>query len=134
MDCIIDQYVNGSPAEGWPLWMERQVEWADFVLVLGSDAYIRRYELREPAGVGRGVTWEGAIVRVDLYEAQGLNRKFLPALYDGDPGAVLPKPLRAHTHYRLPGDYEKLLRVVTGQPAVVAPPVKARRVLPPDPS
>jgi len=33
VDCQLDQYEQ-SPPEGWPRWMERQIEWADFVLVV----------------------------------------------------------------------------------------------------
>src|SRR6266404_8030262 len=32
IDCIIDQYVL-VPEEGWLLWMERQIEDSDFVLM-----------------------------------------------------------------------------------------------------
>jgi hypothetical protein len=31
IDCMIDQYVV-VPAEGWTLWMEKQIEASDFVL------------------------------------------------------------------------------------------------------
>jgi SEFIR domain len=134
VDCEIDQYVAGSPPEGWPLWMERMLDWADYVLVVGSPRYIARYQLREPVGVGKGATWEGAIIRVELYEAQGNNTKFLPVLFEGVVEDVIPKPLRAQTHYRLLGDYDGLYRVLTGQPPVVAPQIGARRLLPPDAS
>ena len=26
VDCYIDQYLNGWPAEGWQRWMEKQIE------------------------------------------------------------------------------------------------------------
>ncbi|MEZ5476442.1 MAG: TIR domain-containing protein [Thiolinea sp.] len=30
LDCQLDQYVNGFPPEGWPLWMENQIEAGGF--------------------------------------------------------------------------------------------------------
>ena len=53
--CEIDQFVHGGPAEGWPRWMHRQVEDADFVLVVCTEIYKRRLEGREKPGSGRGV-------------------------------------------------------------------------------
>jgi hypothetical protein len=104
VECEIDQYVNGSPPEGWPLWMERKIEWANFVLIVGSEAYKRRYDVTERPSTGRGVTWEAVLARVDLYEAQGLNEKFIPTVFENDPPELLPKPLRHHTYYRIAGD------------------------------
>ena len=48
---ILDQY-EGSPPEGWPLWMDRNLEEADFVLLVCTETYHRRVMGREAAGVG----------------------------------------------------------------------------------
>jgi hypothetical protein len=133
VNCTIDRYVSGSPPEGWPLWMERQIGSSDFVLVVGSDRYIRRYEGVEEQAVGLGATWEAVLTRVELYEAQGINKKFVPVVFDGNPREIIPKPLRSQSYYRVPDDYEKLLRVLTSQPAIVPPPIGDKRHLPPDP-
>ena len=68
IDSIIDQYEQ-SPEEGWPLWCEKQVEQADFVLVACTETYLRRYRKEEVAGKGLGVTWEGHIITQELYDA-----------------------------------------------------------------
>ena len=39
IDCTIDQYVV-VPEEGWPLWMERQIEASEFVLIVCTETYI----------------------------------------------------------------------------------------------
>lgn len=36
IDCELDQYINGSPEQGWPMWMEQQLEGAEFVLLVWS--------------------------------------------------------------------------------------------------
>ncbi len=41
IDCIIDKY-RPHPPEGWPKWMEKQLENAGFVLVICTGAYWRR--------------------------------------------------------------------------------------------
>lgn len=47
LDCQIDQYINGSPPEGWKLWMENQIEQADFVLLVCTPNYLKRYRGEE---------------------------------------------------------------------------------------
>ncbi len=43
LDCQIDQYINGFPPEGWQHWMEKQIELADFVLLVCTPNYLKRY-------------------------------------------------------------------------------------------
>ncbi|MFL6262830.1 MAG: TIR domain-containing protein [Thermoanaerobaculia bacterium] len=57
VDCTIDQY-DPHPREPWPRWMDRQIEEADFVLVVCTEIYLRRAKGLEPPGVGLGVTFE----------------------------------------------------------------------------
>src|SRR6266849_10196155 len=67
VDAVIDRYVNGSPPQGWVLWMERQIEQAKFVLIVCTPTYKRRYEDQEPSGKGLGATWEAILTRQELY-------------------------------------------------------------------
>jgi tetratricopeptide (TPR) repeat protein len=121
VDCTIDQYED-SPAEGWPLWMARQIEASDFVLAVCTKSYYRRVMGEEQPGVGRGARWEGKLILEHMYE-DGLNRKFIPVLTAAGDVADIPLPLRDATYYRLRqgGDYENLLRRLTGQPAISKP-------------
>src|ERR1700710_1054591 len=61
IDVSLDQY-ESAPPEGWPRWTLRLTEAADFVLVVCTETYRRRFDGREEKGRGLGVTWEGAIV------------------------------------------------------------------------
>jgi hypothetical protein len=76
---IIDQEQHWV-SEGWTLWMMNQIAQADFVLVVCTEVYKRRAEGKEEPPIGAGASWEGAIIRVDLYEANGRNNKFIPVL------------------------------------------------------
>jgi hypothetical protein len=74
IEAQIDRYVNGTPAEGWPRWMENQLEWADFVLLVCTEIYYRRFRGHEQPEKGRGVDWEGALVTNEMYDDEVLQR------------------------------------------------------------
>ncbi|MGZ3432839.1 MAG: SEFIR domain-containing protein, partial [Isosphaeraceae bacterium] len=62
IDVILDRYVHPAPAEGWPLWMEGNLNAAKFVLMICTDTYLRRVLDQEEPGKGTGVRWEGKLV------------------------------------------------------------------------
>jgi hypothetical protein len=59
VDAQIDQFVGGRPTEGWPRWMLDKLEWAEFVLLICTETYYRRFRGHEVPDRGRGVDWEG---------------------------------------------------------------------------
>lgn len=61
------------PPEGWPLWCERQIEAADFVLMVCTETYRRRVKGDEPQGAGLGVVWEARIIRQLLYDGGAVS-------------------------------------------------------------
>src|SRR4051812_23877023 len=63
LDVRCDSLVQGTPPDGWLMWMERQVRDVDFVIVVGSQAYVDRFEGRVEVGEGRGVAWEALLTR-----------------------------------------------------------------------
>jgi hypothetical protein len=131
IDCNIDQY-EMSPPEGWPRWMLNQIEEAEFVLVVCTEPYDRRFRGKEEAGKGRGATWEGAVITQELYEAQGKNTKFIPVVFSSQDLDFIPIVLRGVTEYRIYTEegYEDLLRHLTDQPWVQMPPLGQLRQLP----
>jgi hypothetical protein len=131
IDCNIDQY-NPAPPEGWPRWMLNQVEWADFVLVACSEEYDRRFRGNEASGKGKGATWEGGVIIQALYNAQGLNSKFIPITLSPEDSQFIPSPLRGATYYRLQSDdgYDLLYRQLTSQHDTPALPLGKVRELP----
>ena len=119
IDCTIDQCVS-VPDGGWPLWMEDQVEKADFVLVVCTQNYLDRFKLR---GEGQGVKYEGVIVTQELHDAHTQNTKFVPILFDEKDKKFIPKILRATNSYvpRTRDGYRKLYLRLTNQHDVRAP-------------
>jgi hypothetical protein len=100
VDCHIDQYEN-SPPEGWARWMHNQIQDADYVLVVCTEVYKRRFEGKEVVGKGAGAKWEGAIITQHLYESEGRNLKFIPVALSEEDVAYIPLELRQGTRYVL---------------------------------
>jgi len=118
IDCHIDQY-EMSPVEGWPKWMRNQIRWADFVLVVCTENYQRRYEGAESVGRGAGAKWEGGFITQELYEAEGRNTKFVPVVFSPQDTRYIPIELRSATFHIMDTEegYEGLYRQLTGQPS-----------------
>ncbi len=130
LDCQIDQYVHGFPPENWQRWMENQLEQADFVLVMCTPTYLRRYRGQETNG-GQGANFEGVVISQTLYQHHYRNRKFIPVIPEGGSLDDVPLPLQGFNTYTLPTDYLGLYRLLTNQPATVAPEVGMPKVYPP---
>jgi hypothetical protein len=64
---ILDRYVHPAPAEGWPYWMDRNLDEAKFVLMVRTKTYRRRVMGQEEPGKGLGVRWEGREIYNRIY-------------------------------------------------------------------
>lgn len=131
IDVRLDQY-EPHPAEGWPRWTTQQLLESDFVLLVCTPTYRRRYDREEVPEGDEAVAWEALIADQVLYEAGGLNHKLIPAVFEDGAGTDVPLSLRAFTRYRLPRDYDGLYRRLTGQPATPPPPLGGIRRMPPE--
>ncbi len=129
IDAQLDQY-EVAPPESWPNWMWNQVEDADFVLVVCTETYHRRFRGKEGPGRGQGATWEGTILTQSLYDAGSLNTRFVPIVLSGEDTEHIPLVLRGATRYQLDRDYEKLYRHLTDQPEFVKRPLGPVKQLP----
>jgi hypothetical protein len=115
VDAWIDRF-EPAPAEGWPRWMTAQFERADFVCLVCTETYRRRFEGRENApSVGLGANWEGFWVYQHLYNQHCLNTKCIPIYFAGDRrDSVIPSLLSAGTCHELPDGYQGLLDRIGG--------------------
>ena len=124
--------------QDWPTWMLRQVREAGYVLVIASPAYRRRAEGDAAVDEGRGVQFEAALIREELYRDREVGMgKFLPVLLPGRSAQDIPAFLgpTTSTAYRVTAftttGVERLLRVLTNQPLEVEPPLGKAPELPP---
>jgi SEFIR domain len=124
IDCDLDQYYS-SPPEGWPAWTANQIQVAWRVLVVCTETYLERLNGKALPGVGRGATWEGALITQEFYEAQGRNDKYIPLIVSSADQLHIPSFLRSATFYDLaiPTGYVDLYRRLSNQPSVVKPPL-----------
>lgn len=122
VDCYIDQYVNGAPADGWQRWMEKQIQSADFVLVVCTPTYLKRFNGEDRTG-GRGVNFEGVIISQVLYDNFQQNTKLIPVITDDGSLNNVPLILKSGSTYMLGKEYETLYRVLTNQPLATAKPL-----------
>lgn len=116
----LDQYVSGTPPEKWPRWMLNQLDWAEFVLLVCTETYYRRFRGHEEPGKGKGADWEGAIITQEIYDARSTTIKFVPALFDPADERFIPEPVRGHTFYVLNSEqiYRDLLDFLLDQAGV----------------
>ncbi|EGV27578.1 SEFIR domain protein, partial [Thiorhodococcus drewsii AZ1] len=120
IETILDRYVKGSPAEGWPRWMMNGLDAADRVLVICTPTYYRRFRGLEAPGQGKGVDWEGAIVTLELYHARSSTTRFVPLIFDTVHEGSIPEPLRGQSWYCLTSEaaYKELYDVLLDQAGV----------------
>jgi energy-coupling factor transporter ATP-binding protein EcfA2 len=132
IDSNIDQY-EMSPPDGWPRWMRNQIKISDFVIIVCTEIYERRFEGTDAAGVGAGAKWEGAIITQQLYEAEGKNTKFIPVVFSAQDLKHIPLEMRGGTWYCLDdvNGYELLYRHLTGQPTIIKGKLGKLKTLPP---
>lgn len=120
----IDQYHTKL---NWPLWMEQKIEWADYVLIVCTQTYLRRWKGEEVPGKGLGAQWESLLTRQDLYEMGQQNEKFIPIAFDPSDLNFIPKPLRASTRVAVGADLSKisdLVNVILDIPKASKPPIR----------
>jgi hypothetical protein len=131
VDVTIDQ--GESPPEGWPLWMERQIDEADFVLMVCTATYRRRVENKDEPTKGFGVVWEINSIYNRLYADRLINTKYIPILFDGPSVENIPFPVQSCDRYHVSSEagYESLFRRLTNQPLVTKAPVGPLRILSP---
>ena len=131
INAILDQYEE-SPAEGWPRWMENNIESADYVLIIGSNGYLDKATGKVSIGVGRGVKWESNIIYQKLYMSDSLNTKFIPVVFDNNDLSFIPTPLQGSTYYNVSTNegFDRLYWRLRGVTIKEKPPLGKLRALP----
>ena len=139
IDVTLDRYVHPAPAEGWPLWMERNLDEAQFVLMVCTETYRRRVMGQEEPGKGLGVRWEGRQIYNRIYHDKPSGSRFIPILLPGSEPAHIPTPVQGHAYYRITTFdltdplFDALYRHLTGQPATPPTPPGPIQIRPPKP-
>jgi hypothetical protein len=103
--------------------MDHQIAESDFVLVVCTATYRRRFEGKEDLGVGKGVRWESLLTANRIYGDDSINDRFIPILLASGTPDDRPIVLSGYTYYQPETDegYDMLCRRLTRQPLIVPP-------------
>lgn len=129
IDANVDLYEE-APSEGWPRWMENQINDSDFIIIVNSKSYYEKIYL--DSGKSKGVSWEVNIIYQFIYDAFMVNKKFIPVYFDKGEEQYILKPLKPYTFYNV-GDkegFDKLYWRLRGIPKTQKPPIGDLRALP----
>lgn len=109
INVVLDQYEQ-SPPEGWPKWMDQNINNSDFVLMVCTENYYNRVMDKEKEGIGLGIKWEGRLIYQHIYNSDSKSKKFIPILVKKEDIKFIPTPIQGATHYLITeeGDYDKL--------------------------
>lgn len=120
IETLLDQYMNGCPQEGWPRWMLNQLDNANFVLVVCTETYYRRFRGHEKPDKGKGADWEGALITQEIYDSRSQTLKFVPIFMSEAFEDWIPEPLRSRSYYALTNEvsYDNLYDFILQQSGV----------------
>lgn len=129
IDVRLDRFVEHAPPVNWPRWMYDQIEQSDFVIAIITPTYAERFRGVTTANLGRGVSWEGAIITQQVYDNFSGPVKFIPVIIDETSDAVIPFPLSATSRHRVSvassADLDPLVGQLLRLPTVVPEPLGA---------
>lgn len=131
IDAVLDQYEE-APPEGWPRWMENNIDNSDYVIVIGTKGYHDKMYGNVEQGKGRGVKWEGTIIYQKLYMSGSINTKFIPVVFDEGDIEYIPTPLQGSTYYNVSTDegFDRLYWRLRGITSKEKPPLGKLRPMP----
>lgn len=120
IDAQVDQYINGTPSNGWARWTLDQLDEAAFVLLVCTETYYRRFRGHEQSGKGKGADFEGTLITQAIYDAYSRTVKFVPILLEPSDEQYIPELLRSLTRYTQNSEaaYERLYEFLLGEAGV----------------
>ena len=125
VECIIDQYEQDWLQGDGTTRMQRWIEDSDFVLVVCTETYKRRFEKNEVPGAGKGAKFEGLLIRNSIYDNDSKNAKFVPVIFKPEDATHRPLILQGAHCYPVADQagFDRLYAYLTGQNPDPPPPV-----------
>jgi hypothetical protein len=95
---ILDVDLHGiAPSEGWPRWMEKNIEEADHVVLICTKQYLEKAKREVPLINGKGVAFETVLIYADSYVNKCDCNKYIPMYLQSDGLEYIPTAFQAHT-------------------------------------
>lgn len=115
LEVVLYQESDPTPLT-WFRWCEAQVKESDYVLMIMTDTYARRIDLKEKPGEGLGATHEGNIIYQLLCDCGGKNYKFIPLVFSRADWAHAPVWLKGYDYYHVTDNMrrDKLIQKLGG--------------------
>lgn len=106
--CDLD---SQRPSRDWPDLVGRELLVADYICCVCTYAYRSHFEGESPTGRGRGVAYEGALIRQEIVLQAGHRARFLPVLFESAHASCIPAVLGEGTsiYFRWPNDGVRLV-------------------------
>ena len=123
INCIIDQYIDGTPEIGWAQWTEEQIANSDYVLILCTEEYYQQFGIRTDDNKRKGSAWECMVIINELYKRKSVNKKYIPMVISPTDALYIPTVLSQYTYYSLQDDYHKLYAFLTKQSRIKPEPL-----------
>lgn len=125
IDAWIDQF-EPKARLSWPLWMRGEMQRAQYVLMLFTPGYVKKFETPERSGV----RYETFLIIQNLYQQAMVNDKFIPIVWLPADEVNIVDDFRAYNWFAVdtPKGYEGLLRLLLDDPEAVVPPLGTPRL------
>ncbi len=137
IDADVDLWHQHRSGLDWTTYGIRSIEESEFVLIVASAAYKKRWQSTESRGEGAGVAREANALKALFDEDQQAFRHkvkvilLAPATVDDIPTELRATAQRFEIKTMDEAEFEDLLRTLTNRPAYVRPPVGRLPPLPP---
>jgi hypothetical protein len=101
----------------WEIWMENQIEKADYVLLVCTELYMKKIRQEVSPDEGQGLCWEAGIMYSLLCEEKRNTTKFLPVMFLPAQKRFIPRPLKGKQYFVIDSQsgYKKLYAFLTRQ-------------------
>ncbi|KUO18757.1 hypothetical protein AQJ91_23045 [Streptomyces dysideae] len=120
LDVGFDRFVEHEPPASWPSWMRQELNRADFVLLVVTEVYRKRFLGESVVDRGFGVRWEGTLIASELYYTTSEKARFLPVVLRAEDRPLIPSPLDQTSWFVIgesaDADIAELLRVLRREP------------------
>src|SRR6185503_19526932 len=114
IDVILDQFFldrnPAGPNEGWPQWSSSWASKADYVLIIGNQAWFQCFDGTQPSGTGLGAAREARDIFQRIYDASGVIDDIRVVLFDDAEAAHIPIQIKGYHRFHAENDFRNMVR------------------------
>ncbi|HUT34487.1 MAG TPA: uroporphyrinogen decarboxylase family protein [Planctomycetota bacterium] len=129
IEVILDQFYLDDhpegPPEGWPKWSSDRATETQRVIIIGTEAWFRCFDGKQPPGTGLGAACEAQDLRQRIYDHAGVNEDIRVVLFDDADAGHISFKLKGWHWLHAERDFDSIVRWLGGT-APAAPPVATR--------